>query len=200
MFRSLFLPAGPSGIGKPVAARALALPCAAARSAALWLRALPIGALACLVLMSSAEASVERRERWTFSSASGTATLALLQEPEGRPLIMFICGARMQGYAAVIVSAGPEDLSTRRLRMDIEVGSVTAMASAQWSAGTSTAPSSAMATIPVQKMAEMMKANASMLSWRVDISDRFDRPLASAALPSPFGRHRREFLRFCAEG
>jgi hypothetical protein len=72
------------------------------------------------------------------------------------------------------------------------------MVSAQWSSGTSTAPSSVLATIPVEKMTELMKANATVLSWRVDVSNRFDRPLASARLPSPFARHRTEFLRFCA--
>lgn len=70
-------------------------------------------------------ASVEQHVRWTLSSASGTATLALVQELGGRPLIMFICGARLPGDAEVIVSAGPEAVSTRRRRMDIEVGSVT---------------------------------------------------------------------------
>jgi hypothetical protein len=153
---------------------------------------------ALMVLVSVADASVEQRERWTLSSASGTASLALVQEPAGRPLIMFICGARLPGYAELVVSAGPEDLSARRLRMDIEVGSVTAMASAQWSSGTSTAPSIALTSIPVQKMTKLMKANASTLSWRVEVSDRFDLPLASAPMPSPFGRHDTEFLCLCA--
>ena len=151
-----------------------------------------------LLLATVSHANTGPRERWTLSSAAGTATLALVQDPGGRPVIMFVCGARLPGYAEVIISGGEEDLSSRRLRMDIEVGSVSAMASAQWSAGTTTAPSTAQATISVQKMAELMKANANMLSWRIDVSDRFDRPLASALLPSPFGRHRIEFLRFCA--
>jgi hypothetical protein len=111
---------------------------------------------------------------------------------------MFICGARLPGYAEVIVSGGPEDLSARRLPMDIKVGSVTAVASARWSSGTSTPPSIALASIPVQKMTELMKANAITLNWRVEVSGRFDRPLASAPMPSPFGRYCTEFLRFCA--
>ncbi len=191
MFRSMFQKAGPSGSRKSLTAGAPTMV-----AAPVWPGVLAPAVL--MAVMSIADAGVEQRERWTLSSASGTATLALVREPGGRPLIMFICGARLPGYAEVVVSAGPEDLSARRLRMDIEVGSVTAMASAQWSSGTSTAPSIVMASIPVQKMTELMKANASTLSWRVEVFDRSDHPLASAPMPSPFGRHRTECLRFCA--
>ena len=191
MFRSLFKRITSPGVRATSTSRG---PCVLAALAPPGLPAL----VAVMALVSAADASVERRERWTLSSASGTATLALVQEPGGRPLIMFVCGAHMPGYAEVIVSAGTEDLSARGLRLDIEAGSVTAMASAQWSSGTATAPSSALATIPVQKVTELMKADTNMLSWRVEVLDRFDGPLASAPLPSPFGRHRKEFLRFCA--
>jgi hypothetical protein len=191
MLRSLFKRCHSPGFDITLAICTLSMLAAPARRGLL-------APVALMALVSFADASVKQRERWTLSSASGTATLALVQEPGGCPLIMFICGARLPGYAEVIVSAGPEDLSARRLRMDIEVGSVTAMASAQWSSGTSTAPSIALALIPVQKMAELMKANASTLSWRVEVSDRFDCPLASAPMPSPFGRHCTEFLCFCA--
>jgi hypothetical protein len=191
MFSSLFKRCRSPGFGITLAICTLSMLAAPARQGLLAPAAL-------MALVSVADASVEQRERWTLSSALGTATLALVQEPGGRPPIMFICGARLPGYAEVIVSAGPEDVSARRLRMDIEVGSVAAMASAQWSSGTSTPPSIALASIPVQKMTELMKANAITLSWRVELSDRFDRPLASAPMPSPFGRYFTEFLRFCA--
>ncbi|MCX7328163.1 MAG: hypothetical protein NTW00_08575 [Hyphomicrobiales bacterium] len=47
-------------------------------------------------------------------------------------------------------------------------------------------------------MTELMKANAITLSWRVEVPDRFNRPLASAPMPNAFGRFCTEFLRFCA--
>ena len=191
MSRSLFKRCRSPGFGITLAICTLSMLAAPARRGLLAPAAL-------MALVSAADASVEQRERWTLSSASGTATLALVHEPGVRPLIMFNCGARLPGYAEVIVSAGPEDLSARRLRMDIKVASVTAMASAQWSSGTSTAPSFVLASIQMQKMSELMKANAITLSWRVEVSGRFDRPLASAPMPSPFGRHCTEFLRFCA--
>ena len=191
MFRSLFKRGRSPGFGITLAICTLSMLAAPARRGLLAPAAL-------MALVSVADASVEQRERWTLSSASGTATLSLAQEPGGRPLIMFICGARLPGYAEVIVSGGPEDLSARRLPMDIKVGSVTAVASARWSSGTSTSPSIALASIPVQKMTELMKANAITLSWRVEVSGRFHRPLASAPMPSPFGRYCTEFLRFCA--
>jgi hypothetical protein len=118
MFRSLFKRCRSPGFGIALATCTLSMLAAPARRGLLAPAAL-------MALVSVADASVEQHERWTLWSASGTATLALVQEPGGRPLIMFICGARLPGDAEVIVSAGPEDVSTRRRRMDVEVGSVT---------------------------------------------------------------------------
>lgn len=193
MFRFLFNRCRSPGFDITLAICTLSMLAAPARRGLLAPAAL-------LALVSVADASTEQRERWSLSSASGTATLALVQEPGGRPLIMFICGARLPRYAEMIVSAGPapEGVSARRLRMDIEVGLVTAMAFAHWSSGTSTPPSIVLASILAQRMTELIKANAITLSWRVEVSDRFDRPLASAPMPSPFGRFCTEFLRFCA--
>ncbi len=86
MFRSLFKRCRSPGFGIALATCSLSMLAAPARRGLL-----APAALMALVLV--ADASVEQHERWTLSSAPGTATLALVQEPGGRPLIMFICRA-----------------------------------------------------------------------------------------------------------
>lgn len=146
---------------------------------------------------SPAQASTQMRERWTLATMAGTATLALIRDPGAQPVIMFVCGANLQGVAQVIVPHPEVDFGDLRLRLDLEAGDASVMAAASRLTGVISPKTAVTSHISTQDMASLMVARAAILSWRVDVSHSFAQPQTRVALPHPVSRHRADFLRYC---
>lgn len=162
------------------------------------MRALALALLTSLTSIGALQAAKAPTERWTMATIAGTATLALVVEPDARPLIMFVCSSRMPGIAQVIVPM-PEDASgERRLRLDLEAGRASVMAAALRSNGVLSDRPSITSEITTKEMTALLLSPAPSLSWRVEASNSAGRPHVSAPLPHPISRQRTAFLRFCA--
>ncbi len=152
--------------------------------------------LAAALFFQPAAAAMPVAERWTFSTFSGTATLALVPDDRSPPAILFMCGARLPGVAQVIISEAPEGLSESRLRLDLEVGGASATAGAERAMGLA-GGASVMAEISVQQMRDLLRTHGTWLQWRVDAVSSVKRPQRLAELPHPLSRQRSDFLRHC---
>lgn len=141
----------------------------------------------------------ERKERWSFSVLSGSATLSLLTDEGRAPLISFVCGPHLPGVVQVIISEPGDIRASRRLRIDLEAGSTSAIAAADPTTGLSNAPNAVLGEISTRQMQEILRSPASNLAWRVDASHTVSRPLTIVRLPHPMTRQRAEFLNFCYE-
>jgi hypothetical protein len=162
------------------------------------MHALAVAILAGVVSIGIVQAAKVPSERWTLTTIAGTATLAFVTEPEGRPLIIFVCGARMPGVAQVIVPMPEDDLGDRRLRLDLEVGKASVMAAALRTSGVLSDRPAITSEITAQEMTALLLSPSDSLSWRVETSSSAGRPRLTAPLPHPISRQRTEFLRFCA--
>jgi hypothetical protein len=143
-------------------------------------------------------ASSDALERWTLSTLAGTATLALASDQGNRPVIMFMCGAGMRGVAQVLVSGADVDIAERRLRIDIESGETSVMTAGERTQTGASIGDAILGEMSIEQVTSLMRSRSVSLTWRVDVSDRFDRPTSQARMPHPMSRHRTDFLRFCA--
>jgi hypothetical protein len=142
-------------------------------------------------------ASSDVLERWTLSTLAGTATLALASHQGNRPVIMFMCGAGMPGVAQVLVSGADLDIAERRLRIDIESGEASVMTAGERTETGASIGDAVLGEMSIEQVTSLMRSRSVDLTWRVDASERFERPVSQGRMPPPMSRQRTDFLRFC---